>query len=140
MPMNRFHLLEHTADTGIEARADTPEGLVEQAGLGLRWLLYGHTEATLTHTEEIVAEGNSAEETLVNWLNELLFVMTEKQFVPASFTVRSFAEQRIEATATGDKADPGRHPMLREVKAATYHQASVVNEKARWKAIVYIDL
>jgi len=138
--MNRFHLLEHTADTGIEALADTREGLVGQAGLGLRWLLYGHTEAASSHSEEITAEGNSAEETLVNWLNELLFVMTEKQFIPAYFAVRSFTDQHIVATVTGDKAAPGKRRMLREVKAATYHQARVVNEKARWKAVVYIDL
>ena len=138
--MDRFHLLEHTADTGIEVRADQREGLVSEVGFGLRWLLFGNIAATSSHTEVIAAEGNSAEETLVNWLNELLFVMTEQQFVPAGFTVQSFTDRRIVATANGETVNPELHRMLREVKAATYHQASVSHEQGRWKAVIYFDL
>lgn len=138
--MDRFHLLEHTADSGIEAETDSREGLVTQTGLGLRWLLYGNIEATATRSEKIAANGNSVEETLVNWLNELLFAMTEQQFVPASFAVQAFTDRRIVVVVAGEAASPKTHRMLREVKAATYHQACVTQEEGHWKAIVYFDL
>ncbi|NIQ95610.1 MAG: archease [Desulfuromonadales bacterium] len=138
--MNRFHLLEHTADIGIEAIADEREGLAEQSGLGLRLLLFSNATAEPLHTEEISAEGNSSEETLVNWLNELLFLMADKEHVPAKIEIFHFAENRITGRVSGEPLDPDRHQVVREIKAVTHHQASIDHDGTSWRAIIYLDL
>ncbi len=138
--MNRFHLLEHTADIGIEALTDTREGLAEQSGLGLRFLLFSDAIAETVQTEEITSAGSSCEETLVNWLNELLFLMADKGLVPAQIDITHFAENRITARINGEPITSGRHQMLREIKAVTHHLASIGHDGKQWRSTVYLDL
>jgi len=138
--VDQFKLLEHTADIGIEATAGCREQLAAQTGLGLRLLLYGDAYADPLLAEEIHADGQTAAETLVNWLNELLFVLTEKQLVPAGIDITSFNENRIVATVSGEHFDPEKHQALREIKAVTHHQARVFHENRHWKATVFLDL
>jgi SHS2 domain-containing protein len=138
--MDQFHLLEHTADVGIKALAGRREQLAEQSALGLRLLLFGDTDAAPRQIAEIAAEGNSGAETLVNWLNELLFVWIENQLVPATIDVTCFTEKKIIASVSGEIFEPGKHQMLREIKAVTHHQASVGHENGHWTSTVYLDL
>lgn len=138
--MNQFHLLEHTADIGIEATADSREGLAKQNGLGLKILLFGDLQAKPIHTENVSAEGNTVEETLVNWLNELLFLMADKLFIPAEIAINHYSNNGISAAASGEYFDPDRHQFLREIKAVTHHQTRVGHEGGHWKSVVYLDL
>ena len=138
--MNRFHLLEHTADIGIEATADSREGLVEQISLGLKLLLFGAVEAKPLFTEIITAEGNTLEETLVNWLNELLFLMADKLFIPAEISINHYSFNNISAEISGEHFDPSRHQILRDIKAVTHHQTYVGHDDSSWQSTVYLDL
>ena len=113
--MNSFRFLEHTADIGIEATAARREGLAEQSGLGLRHLLFGACEAEPVRSAPVVAEGGSAEECLVNWLNELLYLMTGKGFVPAAIRVGRFSEHAIHAEVSGEPFDSAREFLGRPI-------------------------
>lgn len=138
--MNRYHLLEHTADIGIAADADSRAGLAAQSGEGLKFLLFGPTTVIEQTMQTVSSAGNSPEETLVNWLNELLYLMEEKQLVPARIGVDRFTDNRITGTISGEPFDPERHRMLREIKAVTHHQASVTKKEEHWSSVVYLDL
>ena len=122
--MNQFHLLEHTADIGIEAIATNSAGLAEQSAFGIKFLLFGEIEAESRHSEKVCADGNSAEETMVNWLN----------------TVDYFTETGLAATISGEYFDPERHRMLREIKAVTHHQTKIDQRGKLWHSTVYLDL
>ena len=138
--MERFHLLEHTADIGIAALADSREGLAEQSALGLKLLLFGDSPAEPVQSGLVTAEGNTAEETLVNWLNELLFHLADEEFVPARITINYFRETGISAGIDGEDYDPDKHRFEREIKAVTHHQARVDHDNGRWESTVYLDL
>lgn len=138
--MNRFHLLEHTADIGIEAIADSCEGLAEQNGLCLRMLLFGGAEAAPLCTRVVSAEGNTTEETLINWLNELLFLMADKLFIPAKISINHYSANGISSDICGEPFDPARHQILREIKAVTHYQTHVSHNDNSWQSTVYLDL
>lgn len=137
---NHYELIEHTADIGIRAHADSREGLLEQFGFGLAELLYGKPAVQPLQRQEIGATGNSPEETLVNWLNELLYLMADKGLIPAEIIIKGFSGQNATAEVTGEHLDPERHSARREVKAVTYHQTSVSRAGDTWEAIVYLDV
>lgn len=139
--MERFRLLEHTADIGIEAHAGQREGLAEQSGLGLKFLLFGDVDAApAVSSGPITAGGNTAEETLVNWLNELLFVITSRELLPAQIRVGTFSDTEISGEFSGESLDPQKHRFLREIKAVTHHQTRVEHDHDHWQSTVYLDL
>ena len=137
--MGKFRILEHTADMGIEAAGETLDELLVQAARGLMEIISG---AEALPREERVVEVTAGEgaELLVNWLNEILFLFDPGGFFPADFIIEEATENRVKGRITGEPFDPQRHPIDREIKAATYHQVQLERGADGWLARVYLDL
>jgi len=138
--MGTHRLLEHTADMGIEASGETLEDLFAQAAYGLLEIIAGTPEALCREEMIVTVEGGDAEELLVNWLNEILYLFEIKRFFPLDFEIEEVRGNHLLARVRGEPFDPQRHPVEREVKAVTYHQLRVEKTYGLWHARVYVDL
>ncbi|MHB8928752.1 MAG: archease [Bacillota bacterium] len=125
--MRGYRFLDHTADVGLEASGETLEEAFGNAASGLFALIAEGPVAPADEVRVEVAAGD-LEELLVRWLNELLYLHNTERRLFSRFSLHIFSGERtapaslkLEARAFGEKADPGRHGRLREVKAATYH-------------------
>lgn len=47
---------------------------------------------------------------------------------------------RLHADASGETIDPGKHPLLADVKAVTLHRLSVGKTPSGWHAVVVLDV
>jgi SHS2 domain-containing protein len=47
---------------------------------------------------------------------------------------------RLRADAAGETIDPGKHPLLADVKAVTLHRLSVEKTPSGWRAVVVLDV
>jgi len=47
---------------------------------------------------------------------------------------------RLHAEAIGETIDPGRHPLLADVKAVTLHRLAVERTPDGWRAVVVLDV
>ena len=47
---------------------------------------------------------------------------------------------RLHADAIGETIDPGRHPLLADVKAVTLYRLSVEKTPSGWRAVVVLDV
>ncbi|NIQ97317.1 MAG: archease [Desulfuromonadales bacterium] len=136
-----YNLIEHTADIGLEARADTLPGLFVAAGCGLREVLSASEEATPDQTISVTLEAGDCGELLVNWLNEILFLLESRHLFPVDFLIDSVDAGHLEARVHGFAFDTDTAALDREVKAATYHQLRVeMCDDGTWYARVYLDL
>ena len=80
------------------------------------------------------------ESLLVDWLNHLLYLFDIDGFLGRDFQVESLTPGSLEARVTGETFDPARHPSRTGVKAATFHQLSIVPVQDGWEATVVLDL
>jgi SHS2 domain-containing protein len=138
--MGTHRLLEHTADMGIEASGETLEELFAEAAYGLLEIISGNPETRCREEKIVAVEGGDAEELLVNWLNEILYLFEIKRFFPQDFEIEEVRGNRLLARVRGEPFDPQRHPVEREVKAVTYHQLRVEKTNGLWHARIYVDL
>lgn len=134
-----FELLEHTADIGIAARGATREELFAAAARGLRAVISSPGVGEVTTERIIEVSAGDGEELMVNWLNEILFLF-ETGFFPVDFVLDAVTETTARGRVRGEPFDPERHPVEREVKAATFHQIRVEAEPEGWRAQIYLDL
>jgi SHS2 domain-containing protein len=72
---------------------------------------------------EVSAE--DAESLLFEWLNNLIYLFDVEYFLCKRFEISEFTEYNLKATCWGEKYDPSRHQLKREVKSATYHMLKV---------------
>lgn len=140
MPRN-FETFSHTADIGLKVRGETIAALFENAALGLTSLL---TDPEKIHSEKKVAfklkSSVGWESLLVEWLQEILYEFTVRKMAFSKFHVQRISEYFLEAEADGELIQSDRHPILREVKAVTYHNLKIDRDKEGFRTEIIIDI
>ncbi len=134
-----FELLEHTADTGFRAWGATKAELYASAALALVSVALDSSAAGPLESCAVAVEGADDEELLINWLNEILWLVDGASFVPCEFDV-NFEPRAVHSVVRGEARNDARHPPRMVVKAATYHQLRMWKEGERWTAEVYLDI
>ena len=133
-------MFPHTADVGLEIRAPDQETLFETAGEALCALLAEPGGIAAREERRIEATGGDREELMVRWLSEILYLHEAEGFLARRFRVTTIASDRLEGIVAGEPYDPGRHVILAQIKAVTYHQIRVAREQDGWSARVILDV
>jgi SHS2 domain-containing protein len=135
-----YRQLPHTADLAWRLWGkDLPE-LFENAGGALSATLTDRRYLRRRATREVRLTADDREALLVDWLNHLLYLFDTDGFLGRDFQVELLTPESLAAAVTGESFDPGRHPSLSGVKAATYHQLSIGPVQDGWEATVVLDL
>lgn len=135
-----FRLLEHTADIGILAWGNTPQDVLLQSARGLCEILINSAPRSDGSQLPVKLEFTVLEELLVAWLNELIFLIGTRGFIPQKITIDRLGSERLEATLQGWYPPPAALILKTEIKAATYHQILFRRQGDRWLGKIYLDL
>src|SRR5262249_49018173 len=130
------------ADLGLRIVAADPVDLFQTAATGLfEVIVANHDQVRCLETEEVFVVGDSLEDLLVGWLNELIFRCETRHRVYSCFSVKlDEAGHQLTATIEGEPIDRSRHILDHEVKAATRHGLVVRKLSDRWIAEVVLDI
>lgn len=136
----RFESFATTADIGLIAYGKDLRETFCNAAIGMFALITD--PGTVFEKEEVSVEveGRDREGLLVAWLSELLYLHETQDFLVKGCTIHSLTDQRVAATVRGEKIEALRHPVLKQMKAVTYHQLTVSEEKGQWRARVIFDI
>ena len=139
--MNKgYRLLEHTADMGIEARAESCPKVLEEMASGLMMILFGDSPVSASIVTKIHLREENSVELMVAWLNDILYWCEQNNLVSAASRIDALEEGELWATLSGEPFDQKRHHVERQVKAITYYQACLEETSGAWHAKVYVDL
>jgi SHS2 domain-containing protein len=136
----RFAVLEHTADIGFMAEAETPALLFETAALAMLDIAADTRAVEARAQLAIDVAGEDFGALLVNFLSELLYLFDTGRFVPLRLRVEAISPTAVTARLTGESRDPARHPWKLIVKAVTYHGLEVADRGDGWTARVFLDV
>ncbi|MBI3636930.1 MAG: archease [Candidatus Rokubacteria bacterium] len=133
-----FAYFDVEADVGVEAWGATLAEALGQVALGVLALSVGPEDVVDRETREVRAQGESAERLLVNWVNECLYVHEIEGFAACRVVASLPAPGIVHGVLHGEPIDRARHRLGATVKAATFHQVTVVEqpESARVRLVV----
>lgn len=134
--------LDHTADVGFELEAKDLEDLFQAALKGLLEVMFLHPPRGGRKRKRLVLEAEDLETLLVRFLNELIYLIQTKGFVPGQAELEVEREDggyRLRATLWGEPFQEGLG-FQGEVKSATYHGLEVAQKDGVWKARVILDV
>ncbi|MFC1752190.1 archease [Thermoproteota archaeon] len=135
----RFEIIEHTADVGIQVYGSNLKDLFESAAIGLFSLIIDRGKIQASKSVVIDLKEDNQEELLVAWLNELLFQLSTRLFIPKEFNIDKITENSISAHLQGESFDQSRHEITSEIKAATYHELAIKKIEGGYEARVILD-
>lgn len=139
--MEKYELIEHTADIGIKVKAKDLEELFKNTALAMFDIIAERRQETGDKKQEsifIEQEAENLEELFINWLNELLFLSATKELIFSDFKINRLDENNLEAEIKG--CDIKNYKINTEIKAATYHELKLEKTASGWQAEVIFDV
>ena len=131
---------EHKADIGLRGYGNTKAEAFEQIALALTAVMVDPQTIACSESVEIKCNGDDDVILLVEWLNAIIFEMATRHMIFNQFGVQ-LSGMGLIATIQGELFDPKRHECVPEVKAATYHQAGVVQQQnGVWMVQCIVDV
>jgi len=132
--------LDHVADVGLLARADSAAELFEALAEGLVDLICSRRHVRASRRRRIEVQAEDREALAVDFLSQVLWVLQTERFAVAAVRVSSICDHSVTAELTGEPLDLQRHEIDTEVKAVTYHQLLVSQDRDGWTGRVILDI
>ena len=126
--MEKYELIEHTADIGLKACGETLDEAFANAARGMFSIIV-ETESIIEEiSRRVVVTADDIEGLLFEWLNSLLYYFDVETLLFRRFEMTEFEDSRLAAVCYGEPFDSSRHNLKLGVKSATYHQLEVDRE------------
>ena len=122
--MERYILVDHTADMMVRAFGDTLEECFGNAAYALFDQTVDLSDIGTSEETEFRITGIDDEDRLYSFLSELLFIEDCDNLILKEFDV-SFDGDDVVCRARGETLDRTRHRVRSEVKAVTYHMMEI---------------
>jgi SHS2 domain-containing protein len=135
-----YRIFDHTADLGVEITGASQEEVYTGAAGALFDLLTDLPSVRESEERTLAVEGEGPDDLLVNFLRELLYSWNGEGFLMKRCKVLEAAPGRLKVLLQGETYDPARHRIRMEIKAATYHQASIRQTATGWVGRVVFDV
>jgi SHS2 domain-containing protein len=138
--LNRYKLLNHTADIGIIAFGKDLSEAFANAAYAMFDLITDISSIRKSEKSHIQVKANNIEDLLVAWLDELLYRYETERMIYSHFVVDNMSEQSLDAHVFGEKLNTERHEVKTEIKSVTYHQLKVAKTGETWEVQVIFDV
>ena len=135
-----YRILDHTGDIGIRVWGKTLPILFSHAGWAMFDLITFAKRIKPEKDREISVTAPDREALLVAWLGELLYTFETQNMVFSKFEIYKFSDTCLEARIWGEPFQETRHLLKLQIKAVTYHQLRIWQERGLWKAEVIFDI
>lgn len=147
-PGQKPRIINHTADIGIEIEGGSLKELFLNAARGAIGLIVecrrsgvpacrGTDDRVL---KKISLKADLAEGLLVRWLEELLYLFEEKRLVPVEFKIGRLLRTSLNTEVSCVPFDPKTHRIKYVIKAVTYHDLTITEEKGRFRVRIIFDI
>jgi SHS2 domain-containing protein len=135
-----YEVLSHTADTGIQATADSLGSLIEVLSTGMFELMADCDRTGPSREVSITVEASSVEDLVVDTLSELLYESEIEDLVFCHFHVDVEPETLTARVRASGTPVASAEPVGPPVKAVTYHDLMVNRDSGGWHGRVYFDV
>ncbi|MBO4357178.1 MAG: archease [Candidatus Methanomethylophilaceae archaeon] len=125
--MERYVLIDHTADMMVKAFGKTLEECFANAAFALFDQTVDLSNIGTNEETDIRVSGIDDEDRLYSFLSEMLFIEDADNLILKEFEV-SFDGDDVICHAKGETLDRSKHRIRSEIKAVTYHMMEIDRE------------
>lgn len=134
-----YRYLDHMTDAVIEAYGGTLEEAFENAAKGLNDTMIDLKTVRPDREIKISASGHDLYSLLFDWLDKVMLLLVADGIVMSEFSVK-ISGYSLEGIAKGERLNLERHHYKVEIKAVTYHEMQITQEKGQSTVRFLLDL
>jgi SHS2 domain-containing protein len=128
------------ADVGVRAWGHDCAEAFAEAARGVLALGVAPSSVQERETRDVRAQGGSAQDLLVAWINECVYVHEIEGFAVRRVSVERLDGGVVHGTLHGEPLEPERHELGTVVKGVTHHRVSVADTATGYEVSVIVDV
>jgi len=138
----KYEYLYHIADAKFKAYGSTLEEAFENAAIAMFNVMINTSGLPASEPRDIKIRSPDIKMLLVEWLSELLYLFEVDGIIFSEFKIDLIEKTgggfSLKGKASGEPVDPVRHNFDTQVKAVTFHDLQVEQDKNRrfWVQVV----
>ena len=137
--MEKYKFIDDlTSDVMFEAYGNDLKELFKNSALALFSLICEINNVGREKTIDIEVNGDSLEELMVNWLQELIALVDTDELFFSGFEITEINENNLKANIYGEPISPEKAGIV--VKGVTYYKLKLEKIKDIYKATISLDI
>lgn len=138
--LKRYRILTRSSDLAIKVFGKSQEELFANSAFALFDLMTDVDKIEVQERLPLEVEGVDRDDLMVNWMRELLYLYQGSGYLLKEFKVREAKETYVRGEVSGEKYNPDRHEIRREIRSVVFHQSRMEKTGDQWTAQVIFEL
>lgn len=136
----KYRVLNRSSDLVIKVFGKTQAELFSNSAFALFDLLADMEKVEVRDHLQLEVEGADRDDLMVNWVRELLYLFQGSDYLVKEVELKEIKENYVRGEVKGEKFDPDRHEIRREIRAVAYDQSRMDKTGDQWTAQLIFEL
>ncbi|MGH7771307.1 MAG: archease [Candidatus Binatia bacterium] len=136
----KYRILNRSSDLVIKVFGKTQAELFANSAFALFDLMTDVEKVQVRDHLPLEVEGVDRNDLMVNWMRELLYLFQGSGYLLKDFQIREVKENYVRGEVSGEKFDPDRHEIQRDIRSVAYHQSRMEKTGDQWTAQLIFEL
>jgi SHS2 domain-containing protein len=136
----KYRVMNRSSDLVIKVLGKTQAELFSNSAFALFDLLADMEKVEVRDHLQLEVEGADRDDLMVNWVRELLYLFQGSDYLVKEVELKEIKENYVRGEVKGEKFDPDRHEIRREIRAVAYDQSRMDKTGDQWTAQLIFEL
>ena len=136
----RYRVIRSSPDLTVKVVGKAQAEVLANSAFALFDLMTDLEKIQIRDHLPLEVEGIDDDDLMVNWMRELLYLYQGSGFLVKELEVREAGDFYVRAEGRGEKFDPDRHEIRREIRSVVYRQCRMGRTGDQWTAQMSFEL
>jgi len=136
----KYRLMTRQSELAVKVVGNSQADLFANSAFALFDVMTDVEKIEIKERLPLEVEGADRDDLMVNWMRELLYLYQGSGYLLREFQVREVKDTLVKADVCGEKIDPDRHEIKKEITAVAYHQSRMEKTGNQWTAQLIFEV
>jgi SHS2 domain-containing protein len=134
-----YRTIQRSSDLAVRVSGKTQAEVLTHSAFALFDLMTDLNKVEVQESLPLEVEGVD-DELMANWMRELLYLFQGSGYILKEFEIRETKGPSVRAEVRGEKFDPDRHEIQREIRSVVAHQCRMGKTGDQWTGQATFEL
>jgi SHS2 domain-containing protein len=135
-----YRVTERQSELAVKVLGNSQTELFENAAFALFDVMTDIDKIDIKERMPLEVEGVDMDDLMVNWTRELLYLFQGSGYLLKEFKIRQANERSVKAEVCGERIDPDRHEIKKEINSVAYQQSRMQKTGDQWTAQLIFEV
>ena len=136
----KYRLMTRQSELAVRVVGNSQADLFANSAFALFDVMTDVEKIELKERVPLEVEGADRDDLMVNWMRELLYLYQGSGYLLKEFQIHEVKDTFVKAEVCGEKIDPDRHDIKKEITAVAYHQSRMEKTGNQWTAQLIFEM